>query len=48
MQVDSHYKSLLKAVSWRVTGSLDTFALSWIITGTASLAFSIAFVELFT
>jgi len=45
---DSHYKSLLKAVSWRVTGSLDTFALSWIITGTASLAFSIAFVELFT
>ena len=48
MQVDSHYKSLLKAVSWRVTGSLDTFALSWIITGTGSLAFSIAFVELFT
>ena len=48
MQVDSHYKSLLKAVSWRVTGSLDTFALSWIITGTVSLAFSIAFVELFT
>ena len=48
MAEDSHYKSLLKAVSWRVTGSLDTFALSWIITGTASLAFSIAFVELFT
>jgi len=45
---DSHYKSLLKAVSWRVTGSLDTFFLSWIITGTATLAFSIAFVELFT
>ena len=48
MAEDSHYKSLLKAVSWRITGSLDTFALSWIITGTAILAFSIAFVELFT
>jgi uncharacterized membrane protein len=45
---DSHYKSLLKAVTWRITGSLDTFALSWIITGHANLAFSIAFVELFT
>jgi len=31
-----------------MTGSLDTFVLSWIITGHASLAFSIAFVELFT
>jgi len=45
---DSHYKSLLKTASWRVTGSLDTFFLSWIITGAATLAFSIAFVELFT
>lgn len=46
--MDSHYKSLCKAVSWRITGSLDTFVLSWIITGQAHLAFSIAFVELFT
>ena len=48
MQEDSHYKSLFKAVTWRITGSLDTFALSWIITGQVNLAFSIAFVELFT
>lgn len=46
--MDSHYKSLCKAVSWRITGSLDTFVLSWIITGHAQVAFSIAFVELFT
>jgi uncharacterized membrane protein len=45
---DSHYKSLLKAVTWRITGSLDTFVLSWIITGQANLAVSIAFVELFS
>ena len=48
LSVDSHYKSLFKAVTWRITGSLDTFALSWIITGQVNLAFSIAFVELFT
>lgn len=48
MVVDSHYKSLLKAVTWRITGSLDTFILSWIITGEAKMAASIAFVELFS
>ena len=48
MSVDSHYKSLLKAVTWRITGSLDTFVLSWIVTGQVNLAFSIAFIELFS
>jgi uncharacterized membrane protein len=48
VQEDSHYKSLFKAVTWRITGSLDTFVLSWIITGQVNLAFSIAFVELFS
>jgi uncharacterized membrane protein len=45
---DSHYKSLVKAVTWRITGSVDTFLLSWLVTGHAQLAFSIAFLELFT
>ena len=48
MAEDSHLKSFAKAVTWRITGSLDTFVLSWIITGQATLAFSIAFLELFT
>ena len=48
LSVDSHYKSLFKAVTWRITGSLDTFVLSWIVTGQANLAFSIAFIELFS
>ncbi|NDD55915.1 DUF2061 domain-containing protein [bacterium] len=39
---------MLKAVTWRITGSLDTFILSWIITGEAKMAASIAFVELFS
>jgi len=48
VEKDSHYKSLLKAVTWRMTGSLDTFLLSWLVTGHVQLAFSIAFLELFT
>ena len=39
---DSHPRSIVKAVSWRITGSVDTFVLSFIFTGSAKLAGSIA------
>lgn len=42
------YRSLVKAVSWRVTGTVDTVVISYLITGKAKLAFSIGFVEIFT
>jgi uncharacterized membrane protein len=45
---DAHLRSLIKAVSWRVTGSMDTFVLSWIITGSTALAGSIATTEMIT
>ena len=45
---DSHLKSVVKGISWRLVGSLDTFILSFLIIGQASVAASIAFVELFT
>ena len=45
---ESHLRSITKAVSWRVIGTLDTFILSWIITGQVHLAFAISGVELFT
>jgi uncharacterized membrane protein len=45
---DAHSRSLLKAVTWRVTGSIDTFVLSWIITGSVRFAGSIASVEMVT
>ena len=48
MQIDTHRKSLLKAVSWRVVGSMDTFILSWLITGHAKLAAGITAAELVT
>jgi uncharacterized membrane protein len=41
-------RSIAKSISWRVIGTLDTIIISWIITGTLSLAFSIGLVELVT
>ena len=41
-------RSLAKAVSWRLTGTVDTFIISWIITGQVLLASGIAFTEIMT
>jgi len=48
MAGDHHVRSLAKAISWRVTGTLDTMVISFLITGRVKLALSIGFVELFT
>jgi len=45
---DKHYRSLIKAVSWRLTGSVDTMIISFIITGKLKWALTISGVELFT
>jgi uncharacterized membrane protein len=45
---EKHYRSMVKAVSWRVTGTADTILISFLITGHAKWAISIGFVELFT
>ena len=45
---DSPVRSLAKAVSWRVTGTIDTFIVSWFVTGTLTLATGIALTEIFT
>ena len=45
---DSHPRSIAKAVSWRLLGSVDTFVLSLIFTGSLRLAGSIAVTEMFT
>lgn len=41
-------RSIAKSVSWRIVGTLDTVLISWIVTGTLSLAFSIGLIELVT
>ncbi len=45
---EKHYRSILKAVSWRLTGTLDTIMISFLISGRIKIALSIGFVELFT
>mgnify|MGYP001096223960 CR=1 FL=1 len=41
-------RSFIKATSWRVIGSIDTFTISYIITGRFDWATSIAFFEIIT
>jgi uncharacterized membrane protein len=45
---EAHSRSFLKAVSWRITGTLDTFIISFVVTGKATIAGSIAATELLT
>jgi uncharacterized membrane protein len=42
------YRSIVKAISWRLTGTLDTIVISLIITGKIKVALSIGVVEVFT
>lgn len=41
-------RSLLKTISWRIIGTLDTILITWFITGTLALAVSIGAIELVT
>lgn len=45
---DSHLRSIAKAASWRATGTIDTFILSFFFTGSVKLAGSIAVTEVIT
>lgn len=43
--VNARVRSLVKAITWRLVGSLDTFLLSLLVTGSARYAVSIASLE---
>lgn len=45
---ETHTRSVLKAVSWRALGTLDTFVISWFLTGKLELAGLIAGFEFIT
>ena len=45
---EEHSRSLLKAISWRALGTIDTIVISFVVTGKIKMAVSIGFVELFT
>lgn len=42
------YRSVVKTVSWRTVGTLDTIVISYFITGSLTMAASIGSIELFT
>lgn len=45
---EKHHRSIVKAITWRVTGTLDTILVSFLVTRKIKMALSIGFVELFT
>ncbi len=45
---DKHWRSLVKGISWRATGTVDTILISWFVTRKLHLAFTIGFIEVFT
>jgi uncharacterized membrane protein len=45
---ETHSRSLAKAVSWRATGSVDTFLVAFLITGSPKMAGSVAVTEILT
>ena len=44
----NRFRSIVKAITWRITASLDTFFISYIITGQFDWATSIALFEIIT
>ncbi len=46
--METHSRSLAKAISWRVVGTLDTMIISWVVTGNLKLAAAIGFTEIVT
>jgi uncharacterized membrane protein len=45
---DSHVRSVVKGITWRATGTLDTIVLSFIVTGTLLNSIKIGFTEVLT
>lgn len=45
---ESKTRSLAKAISWRITGTVDTFIISFFVTGEVTLAGAIALTEVIT
>ncbi|WP_037316229.1 DUF2061 domain-containing protein [Salegentibacter sp. Hel_I_6] len=41
-------RSILKTVSWRIVGTVDTIVISWVLTGEIETALAIGSVELVT
>jgi uncharacterized membrane protein len=47
-RADKPIKSIMKSISWRIVGTLDTMLISYFITGKITVAVSIGSIEVFT
>ena len=45
---DKPIRSIVKTLSWRALGTIDTIGISWLVTGQIATAFSIGAIELIT
>ena len=48
MEIEQTKRSLLKTLTWRITASLDTFIIAWVITGEWDTGITIAAIEVIT
>lgn len=46
--VDKSSRSIVKTISWRMIGTIDTVLISWVVIGNLNFAVTIGGVELFT
>jgi len=44
----SYKRHILKTITWRIVGTIDTITLSWLITGNLSVGLAIGGVEVIT
>lgn len=47
MNVDSHHRTVLKTISWRIISLMLTFFICWIVTGSTIFAVSISVIDTF-
>ena len=48
MTEEQKKRSIVKTLTWRITASLDTFVIAWVITGDWKIGGSIAGIEVLT
>ena len=44
---ESHTRSILKGITWRLVATLTTIVIAWFITGEIAAALQIGFIEVF-
>ena len=42
---ESHYRSIVKAVTWRAGGTVVTFVIAWLLTGETTLSLGIGLLD---